>query len=87
MTRGYESIVRFDPTGSVVMHSSLSLILLVMAMARPGPSLAPSARLATLALGTMALAMVFLTATGTVGLSLATFALLHLVTAGRPRGR
>ena len=26
VARGYEGIVRYDPTGSVVMHSSLSLI-------------------------------------------------------------
>jgi O-antigen ligase len=84
VARGYESIVRFDPTGSVVMHSSLSLILLMMAMARLGGPLAPGARLATLALGTMALAMVFLTATRTAGLTLAIFALLHLVTTHRP---
>jgi O-antigen ligase len=84
VARGYESIVRFDPTGSVVMHSSLSLILLMMAMVRLGGPLAPGARLATLALGTMALAMVFLTATRTAGLTLAIFALLHLVTTHRP---
>jgi hypothetical protein len=36
VARGYESIVRFDPTGSVVMHSSLSLIHLVLAATRLG---------------------------------------------------
>ena len=84
VARGYEGIVRYDPTGSVVMHSSLSLIHLVLAVTRLGRGLAPRARLATLVLGGMSLAMVFLTATRTAFLTLAVFALLELATAPRP---
>ena len=40
VARGYENIVRYDPTGSVVMHSSLSLIHLIVAVARLGQNLA-----------------------------------------------
>ena len=36
VARGYEGIVRYDPTGSVVMHSSLSLIHLILAATRLG---------------------------------------------------
>jgi hypothetical protein len=36
VARGYEGIVRYDPTGSVVMHSSLSLIHLLLALTRLG---------------------------------------------------
>src|SRR3954447_1151289 len=83
VARGYEGVVRYDPTGSVVMHSSLSLIHLVMAATRLGQRLGPRARLGTLILGAMALAMVFLTATRTAFLTLAIFALLELATAPR----
>ncbi|MGD9508844.1 MAG: hypothetical protein AB7X49_09880, partial [Geminicoccaceae bacterium] len=86
VARGYESLVRYDPTGSVVMHSSLSLILLLLAATRLTQPLRPGARLMTLALGGMALAMVFLTATRTAGLTLAVFALLHITTSTRPAG-
>ena len=84
VARGYESIVRYDPTGSVVMHSSLSLIQLLMALTRLSQPLRLPARLATLALAALALAMVFLTATRTAGVTLALFALLHLATTARP---
>ena len=39
VARGYEGIVRYDPTGSVVMHSSLSLIHLILAATRLGQPL------------------------------------------------
>ena len=84
VARGYEDIVRYDPTGSVVMHSSLSLIHLIVAVARLGQKLAMRARLATLALGGMSLAMVFLTATRTAALTLAIFGVLYLLTSPRP---
>ena len=84
VARGYENIVRYDPTGSVVMHSSLSLIHLIVAVARLGQHLAMRARLATLALGGMSLAMVFLTATRTALLTLAIFGVLYLLTSPRP---
>jgi O-antigen ligase len=84
VARGYEGIVRYDPTGSVVMHSSLSLIHLVMAATWFGQRLAPRDRLTTLVLGGMSLAMVFLTATRTAFLTLAILALLDLATAQRP---
>ena len=80
VARGYEGIVRYDPTGSVVMHSSLSLIHLVVAVTRLGERSALRARLATLALGGMSLAMVFLTATRTALLTLALLAVLTLLT-------
>ena len=32
--RGHEGIVRYDPTGSVIMHSSLSLLHLLLAATR-----------------------------------------------------
>ena len=84
VARGYENIVRYDPTGSVVMHSSLSLIHLIVAVARLGQNLAVRARLGTLALGGMSLAMVFLTATRTALLTLAIFGVLYLLTSRRP---
>ena len=82
VARGYESVVRYDPTGSVVMHSSLSLVHLLLAVTRLGQPLRQ--RLATIALGGMSLSMVFLTATRTAALTLAVFALLHVATSGRP---
>lgn len=84
VARGYENIVRYDPTGSVVMHSSLSLIHLIMAAARLGTRQSPGARLATLVLGGMSLAMVFMTATRTAFLTLAAFALLQLWSSPQP---
>jgi O-antigen ligase len=78
VARGYEGIVRYDPTGSVVMHSSLSLIFLVLAATRLGQPLRPAARLGTAALGGMALAMLLLSATRTTLVTGAVFALLLL---------
>jgi O-antigen ligase len=80
VARGYASIVRYDPTGSVVMHSSLSLIHLILAVTRLGQVPALRARLAASALGGMSLAMVFLTATRTALVTLAIFAVLHFLT-------
>jgi hypothetical protein len=85
VARGYEGIVRYDPTGSVVMHSSLSLIHLVLATARLRQASRPADRALTLALGSMALAMVLLTATRTVLLTGALTALLLLRASPRPR--
>ncbi len=84
VARGYENIVRYDPTGSVVMHSSLSLIHLILAVTRLDGRLTLRARLTTLLLGGMSLAMVFLTATRTALLTLVLFALLNLASAMRP---
>jgi hypothetical protein len=84
VARGYENIVRYDPTGSVVMHSSLSLIHLIVAVTRLGQKLSWHTRLAMLLLGGMSLFMVFLTATRTALLTLALFALLSLASAARP---
>ena len=56
----------------------------IYAATRLGQGLPPRARLATLLLGGMSLAMVFLTATRTAFLTLAVFALLDLATAARP---
>ena len=46
VARGYEGIVRYDPTGSVVMHSSLSLIHLAAGgdPSRPAAAPAPAPR-------------------------------------------
>ena len=84
VAHGYDGIVRYDPTGSVVMHSSLSLIHLIMALTRLSQPLPARVRLATLALGAMSLSMVFQTATRTALLTLVIFAVLHLATTQRP---
>ncbi|MEK0083423.1 hypothetical protein [Benzoatithermus flavus] len=84
VARGYASIVRYDPTGSVVMHSSLSFIHLVLAGTRLRQELRPADRALTLALGGMALAMVLMTATRTVLLTGALTALLLLRVSPRP---
>lgn len=84
VARGHEGIVRYDPTGSVVMHSSLSLIHLILAVTRLGQPLGPRARLGTLILGCMSLGMVFMTATRTALATLAIFALLQLLTTPNP---
>lgn len=65
IARGHEGIVRYDPMGSVVMHSSLSLIHLVMAIARLASLDGWPQRLVTLALAIMSLTMVLLTGTRT----------------------
>lgn len=85
IAHGYAGIVRYDPTGSVVMHSSLSLIHVVVALARLRRPLRLRARLATVALGLMSLSMVFLTATRTALLTLLLLLLLQVVVAPCPR--
>jgi O-antigen ligase len=80
VARGYEGIVRYDPTGSVVMHSSLSLIFLVLAAARLGQNPRLTARAGTAALAVMALAMLLLTATRTALLTGALLGLLVVLT-------
>jgi O-antigen ligase len=84
VARGHEGIVRYDPTGSVVMHSSLSLIHLALAATRLGERQPLRARLAILALGGMSLSMVFLTATRTALLTLALLAVLTLLASPEP---
>ena len=76
--------MRYDPTGSVVMHSSLSLIHLILAATQLGQPITARARLGTLALGGMSLSMVFLTATRTALLTLVLFAILQLATSPQP---
>jgi hypothetical protein len=49
VARGYANIVRYDPTGSVVMHASLSVIHLVVALAKAGAATRPGERVAALA--------------------------------------
>ena len=85
VARGYESIVRYDPTGSVVMHSSLSLIHLLLSITRLGQPEPARSRLAVALLGSMSLGMVLLTATRTALLTLVLFAVLHLAAAPRLR--
>lgn len=84
VARGHEGIIRFDPTGSVIMHSSLSLIHLLLAAARLTRPQRSGQRLLTLALGVMSLTMVLLTATRTAFVTSALFALLLAATAPRP---
>jgi hypothetical protein len=84
VARGHERIVRYDPTGSVVMHSSLSLIHLVLAATRLGEPQPLRARLGVLALGGMSLSMVFLTATRTTLLTLTLLAVLTLLASPKP---
>lgn len=85
LARGYDGIVRYDPTGSVVMHSSLSFIHLALAVARLRQPLRVADRALTLALAGMALAMVLMTATRTVLLTGTLTALFLLATSPRPR--
>jgi O-antigen ligase len=67
------------------MHSSLSLIHLVLAATRLGEPQPLRARLGVLALGGMSLSMVFLTATRTALLTLTLLAVLTLLVAPEPR--
>jgi O-antigen ligase len=85
ISHDYAGIVRYDPTGSVIMHASLSLVCLLLALARtaePGPLLR---RGGFLAVGVVALVMVLEAATRTVIISLALLACFHLLTT-RDRG-
>lgn len=84
VARGYEGIVRYDPTGSVIMHSSLSLVHLALAATRLGRPLPPAARLLTLALGGMSLTMVLMTATRTALVTGVLFSVLLVLAAHRP---
>lgn len=83
IARGHEGIVRYDPTGSVIMHSSLSLIHFLLATARLNQPLRARTRLATLALAGMSLTMVLLTATRTAFVTGGLFALLLVLAAPR----
>ena len=84
VAHGYDGIVRYDPTGSVIMHSSLSLIHFLVAATRLGRPLAPRARLGTLALAGMSLVMVLMTATRTAFVTGGLFALLLLLASPEP---
>lgn len=84
VARGYDGIVRYDPTGSVVMHSSLSLIHLMVAVARLGLPLPPVARLRTLVLAGLSLVMVLTTATRTALVTATLFAGLAVLSSKRP---
>jgi O-antigen ligase len=84
LVRGHDGITRLDPTGSVVMHSSLCLIHLVLAGGRLCRPLPQPWRAATLGLGLMALVMVLTTATRTALLTGALTASLLLATSPRP---
>ena len=80
ISHDYAGIVRYDPTGSVIMHASLSLICLLLALARaaePGPL---PRRCGFLAVGAVALVMVLEAATRTVIVSLTLLAGFHLLT-------
>lgn len=81
VARGYANIVRYDPTGSVVMHASLSVIYLLTALARAAAATRLGARAISLALGALALVMVLQSATRTVVVTLALFACFTAATA------
>ena len=81
VARGYANIVRYDPTGSVVMHASLSVICLLMALAKAAAATRAGERAIALALGALALVMVLQSATRTVVATLALFACLTAATA------
>lgn len=81
VARGYAGIVRYDPTGSVVMHSSLSLIHLLLSLAKARAADGPRARAVALGMGALALAMILQSATRTVLVTLAVFALLTVAAA------
>lgn len=82
IVRGHDGIERYDPTGSVVMHSSLCLIALVLAGARLlQPTATLGARLVALAIALMALAMILMAATRTVLVTLCIFMLMLVMTA------
>ncbi|MFO1038684.1 MAG: O-antigen ligase family protein [Geminicoccaceae bacterium] len=80
VARGYEGIVRYDPTGSVVMHSSLSLIALVLAAAR-FPTVTGRDRIVTAVVAAMALGMLLLSASRTTLAALFFYACLAWIVA------
>ncbi len=84
IARGHEGVVRYDPTGSVVMHSSLSLLHALLAMARLAQPMRRFPRLVTTALAGMSLTMVLMTATRTAFVTVALFAVLLAATSPRP---
>lgn len=84
VAHGYDGIVRYDPTGSVIMHSSLSLIYFLVAATRLAQPLAPGEKLTTAALAGMALVMVLMTATRTALVTGGLFALLLLLASPEP---
>ena len=81
IARGYAGIVRYDVTGSVVMHASLGLVCVVVALARAASGERLGTRCLGVAVAAMALVTVLETATRTVVLTLALFAVFHLATA------
>jgi O-antigen ligase len=86
VSHGYAGIVRYDPTGSVIMHASLSLICLLLALARL-PEPAPlHRRCGLLLIGGVALVMVLEAATRTVIVTLVLLACFHLLTTADRRG-
>lgn len=81
IARGYAGIVRYDVTGSVVMHASLGLVCFVVAIARATVAAGPGRRCLALIVAAMALWTVLGTATRTVLLTLILLAIFHLATA------
>jgi hypothetical protein len=82
VARGYAGIVRYDPTGSVVMHASLSAVCLLLALARlGGPAAGWRERGAALAAAAVSALMVLQTATRTFIVTLGLFALFRVATA------
>ncbi len=79
LVRGYEAIRRWDVTGSMVSHSSLLLLFLLLSAARLAREpISPLALLAWSAV-LLALAMIFLAATRTTVAILVLFVLLDLI--------
>ncbi len=82
--KGHDELVRYDFSGSVVAYSSLSVITLLVTAARlPGLRSGP-VRLLHMLLAALASVTIFLTATRTVLVTLAVFALLQALAACEP---
>ena len=83
VARGYGAITRYDPTGSVVMHASLSMIHLTLAATRALTQPRRRQRLAAAGLGACSAVLVLSTATRTVLVTAALMAAFHLLTTRR----
>lgn len=82
--KGHDDLLRYDFSGSVVSHSGLCSVFLLVTLARL-PSLASDpARALNLALAALALVMILLSATRTTLVTFALFLLLHAATSADP---
>jgi O-antigen ligase len=82
--KGHDALVRYDFSGSVVSYSSLALITLIVTAARLPALRGGPIWLLHVLLATVASVTIFLTATRTVLVTLAVFALLQALAAREP---